>query len=431
MQKKIFFIYTLLTIAINGMEQKAPQLIPHIVYNLKNTPHELERKLTAKFGDKSKCPKKDDALSHTSPEVTRIHASDYLKNLEQYPSTMLAAINNTMRMSLYPNMYSKTYFPPMLDNVSTIFAATECVIGVEKLSQLRPNYAIALGEAYSFAGHSQGNKGDVYAPIPIAATYALEEHKDTVKRILLIDENITLNTMEYYFKDGNGSIFFPKNNPELSALFNKKIITHNQIPDELWDFLHDSNYKIDLAFYNINIDDIEPIQNMYPADAKERERNILALLYHFIPTIFILSGDKNSYQDATCSLIEYIAAKAEKFSSFKKDIDAQKEWANIQYDVKKAAENLMNYLEKHPLNYTVTDTNSLGINLEGSQSSSLNDHEKEADRLRKKIGISPLSSELDSDYNAQESLSTSIYDNINLSASCPGQIEHQNDTYEI
>jgi hypothetical protein len=153
-------------------------------------------------------------------------------------------------------------------------------------------------------------------PIPIAAAYALQEHNDTVKRILVIDENITPNTSEYYFEHGNGSIFFPKNNPELSALFNNKIVTNNHVADELFNFLHNSENKIDLAFYNINIDDVELIENMHPADAKERNLKIWSLFYHFIPTVFIFSGDKENHQDITCSTIESITNIAQKVASW-------------------------------------------------------------------------------------------------------------------
>lgn len=433
--------------------------IPHIVYNTKNTIPELETKLTEKFSEKSKCPKKEDALSHQSTEIIRIHSPHYLNNLDRHPSTMLAAINNTFRMSLYPNAYSKTYLPPMLDNVSTTFAATECVIAVNNISQHKPNYAISLAEAYSFAGHNQGNNGDVYAPIPIAAAYALEEHNDSIQRILVIDENITVNTAEYYVKHGNGSIFFPDNNPELSALFSNKIITHNQIPDELWDFLNNPQNKIDLAFYNINIDDIEPIDSLKPADTKERERTIISLLYHFIPTVFILSGDKHTYQNATCSIIEYIAAKAEKFSSFKKNDlpynvtplplhnlkttflqsqpssvpsnNTHQEWEQAKEEFLQSAERLIAYLEKkYPLPIPIpSSTHNLHNYSRYSQSSSssLSDLEQERQRLKRKLGLYNSSSTSNNDYESEEISSASTDANGNDSLSYSECIEYSCD----
>ncbi len=434
MQKQIVCISTLFYTIISYAAQTP---IPHIVYNTKNSLHALEAKLTEKFSPQSKCPKIDDALSHQSPEVTRIHSRDYLNNLDQCPSTMLAAINNNFAMALYPNRYSRTYLPFMLDNVSTTFAATESVIAMNNLTQCKPNYAISLAESYSFAGHNQGNNGDVYAPIPIASAYALEEHKDTIQHILIIDENITTNTAEYYFSNGNGSIFFPKNNTELSTLFNNKIIIQNQIPDGLWDFLHNPDNTIDLAFYNINIDDVEPINGIKPEDAKERILKIWSLLSHSIPTIFILSGDKINHEKATFSLIKYIDKAARKIatpkstdeilqsyikplsdlSSLSSD-EIDQEWEQIKQEIIKAQleagiqriDKFMDYLKNKchfPIPTEPLTNDSLNhSNYSQSSSESCSDLEQERRRLKKQLEYDYSSSKSESDYEAAETSST-------------------------
>lgn len=423
------------------MEQHShPKPIPRIVYNTKNKLHALETKLTEKFSINSKCPKKENDFSHNSPEISRIHSNDYLHNLDYHPTATLAEIDNTFG-AWYPNMYSRSYLPPMLDNVHTTFAATECVIAVDKITDLKPNYAISLAESYSFAGHNQGGKGHVYAPIPIAAAYALQEHNDTVKRILVIDENITPNTTECYFKSGNGSIFFPENNPELSALFHNKIITNNQVAEELWDFLHKPENTIDLAFYNINIDDVEPIENMHPADAKERNLKIWSLFYHFIPTVFIFSGDKNKHEQSTYSTIEYIAQTAQKIASFNASREITHAYKaipqvtpsasstssssegnlNQNYTAKQCAESvekLLSCLAHYPvpIRIIIHPTNHLlsaSTESESSSSSSslsLSGLEQKQRKLKKRLGLSCSSSETDHDYG-NDALSCSDEDN--------------------
>src|SRR5260221_1403699 len=423
MQKQILYVsalfYTIITCAMKQISQPKP--IPHIVYNTKNKLHTLEAKLTEKFSINSKCPKNEIALSHNSPEIARIHSNDYLNNLDQNTTITLAAIDHTFS-SWYPNAYAKSYLPPMLDNVHTTFAATECVIAVDKISNVKPNYAISLAEGYSFAGHNQGGNVHVYAHIPIAAAYALEEHNDTVKRILVIDESITPNTTEYYFKSGNGSIFFPENNPELAALFNNKIVTNNQIADELWDFLHNPENKIDLAFYNINIDDVEPIENMHPADAKERNSKIWSLFYHFIPTVFIFSGDKDNHQDTTCSTIEYIANTAQKIASFNASREARhtykaipqitpsissssesedhQEWEQTKKQFIKSANKMLTYLDKYPvpLQRILPVNHILSESTDSASSSlSLSGLEKKQRKYKKRIGLSCSSSRYEGD----------------------------------
>ena len=424
-----------------------PKPIPRIVYNTKNKLHALETKLTEKFSINSKCPKNEYTFSHNSPEINRIHSNDYLSNLDHHPTATLAAIDNTFG-SWYPNAYSRSYLPPMLDNIHTTFAATECVIVVDKMTNTKPNYAISLAEGCSFAGHNQGGKGHVYAPIPIAAAYALQEHNDTVKRILVIDENITPNTNECYFKSGNGSIFFPENNPELSALFENKIVTNNQVAEELWDFLHKPENTIDLAFYNINIDDVEPIEGMHPADAKERNLKIWSLFLHFVPTVFIFSGDKENHQDITCSTIECITNIAQKIASWNPPHNTTHNYTaipqktpsvsstssssegnlNQNYTAKQCAqsvEKLLSCLANYPvpIRIIIHPTNHLlsaSTESESSSSSSslsLSELEQKHHRLKKRLGLSCSSSQSNNDYPATETSSTYDYGNDALSCS--------------
>jgi hypothetical protein len=306
MQKYILLALTISSASTYAMETHAPHIVENIHTTNKND--SLARKLSQKFTSLSKCPKKKKSLYHQSPQVSCVHSQTYLDNLDKHPSIMLAAINNKAPISFYPNIYSKSRLEPMLNNISVTLAATQCVIATNNISDCKPNYAISLDEGCSFAGHAQGSNGDVYATIPIAAAYALKT--DSIKHILVIDENVTLKTVEDYFNHGNGSIFYPKNNPKLSALFGAKVITHNQSSETLWNLLHKPNNDIDLVFYNINIDDF----NCDIID--ERKLKIMSLLYNFVPTVFILSGDKDKYQDAACSIIDHTTTTAQKIISF-------------------------------------------------------------------------------------------------------------------
>jgi hypothetical protein len=404
MLKQILYICTVfLTTIAHAMEKP---LLPQIVYNKDSTHNSLVQKLSEKFTIMSTC--EQNILSHESPEISRIHSDEYLQNLDKHPSSTLGAINNSVFTWLCPNVYTKTYLPSMLNNVSTTVAATECVISTHNAPTYKTNYAISLAEGYSFAGHNNGNSGDVYAPIPIAAAYALNKNSD-IKRILVIDENLTLNTTEYYFTHGNGSIFFTKNNPKLSALFKDKIITHNHIPYELHDYLHRPDNTIDLAFYNINIDDVEPIEDMHPAHAKERELKIHALFSHLIPTIFILSGDKKKYQDDTYNCITQISNIAENINPL--DIIEQK-WQQTRDGCIAAMQNLISFLGKcraaipmpSPIPSPIPSPTQSPRKIPTSStslSSSCSDLEQEQHRLRKKLGYN--SSESESDYSTTES----------------------------
>jgi hypothetical protein len=276
---------------------------PYIVYDIDiNTiqPDSFAMKLAQKFP----CIgyNKQDILVHQSPEITCIHSQKYLDNISHHPTAMLSAINNNILMSLYPNCYSKNYFTQMLNDVMATVIATERVIAVRYDPERKPNYAISCGQGYSFAGHAQGSLGDAYAAIPIAAAYALRTN--AIRRILIIDDNITEKTRRNYYANGNGAIFCPQDNPHLDILFKGKIITHDNIPPhQLWDFVANPDKCIDFAFYNININDA--------GMTDEREKKICSLFYNFIPTVFILSGDKNRYHTNACSIIEYIAQSAQ------------------------------------------------------------------------------------------------------------------------
>lgn len=276
MQKQILFVLALCSTNISGMEkQPTPSIVSGDSHNV--------------------------ILNHTAPNITRIHSKTYLNNIEKHPSAMLSAINNNAFIYFYPNRYSTTYFTPMLKNVTTTMLAAIDVITAIEDRQKNQNYAISLSEGHSFAGHAQGTNGDVYASIPIAAAFALSTQ--LAKQILVIDENLTPTTTLDYFERGNGSIFYPQNNPELFALFNGKIITHDKITNnDLENFLHDTKNGIDLAFCNINVDN--------PDAADKRKETITSLLHNAIPTIFILSGDKNKHQDSTNALVDYITKTA-------------------------------------------------------------------------------------------------------------------------
>jgi hypothetical protein len=395
MNKQILCTYSIFfTIITYTMEP----LYPQIMYNKNSTHNSFAEKLSEKFT--ITCTQEKNILSHESPHISCIHSDEYLHNLDKHPSSTLAAMNNSLFTWLCPNQYSKSYLTPMLNNVSTTVAATEYVITTDSIPQYKPRYAISLAEGYSFAGYDHGSNSNIYASIPIAAAYALNKNGN-IKRILIIDENLTLNTMHYYFTHGNGSIFFPKNNPKLSALFKNKIITHNQIPFELHDFLRKPDNKIDVAFYNINIDDVEPIEDMHPTDAKEREFKIHTLLSHLIPTVFILSGDKNKYQDDTYTLITQISNIAEKISS--SDAFEQK-WQQVRDDCNTSMQNFMSFLEKHRASIPTPSPIQI-LHKSSSSSSSFSDLEQERWRLKRKLDMYDFSSNTD-DYD-NESLSRS------------------------
>jgi len=404
MLKQILCIHSVFFITIvHAMEPLTPQ----IVYNKDSTHSSLAEKLSEKFT--LTCTQENNILSHESPHISCIHSDEYLHNLDKHTSSTLATINNSMLRWFCPNGYSKSYLTPMLNNVSTTVTATECIMTTDTIPKYKPNYAISLSEGYSFAGHDHGSNGDVYASIPIAAAYALNKNNN-IKRILIIDENLTFNTTQYYFNRGNGSIFFSKNNPTLAALFKNKIITHNQIPFELQDFLRKPDNKIDVAFYNINIDDVEPIEDMHPADAKEREFKIHTLLSHLIPTVFILSGDKNKYQDDTYALITHIKNIAEKVTPS----DAiEQEWQHTKDDFITSAQNLMFLLEKKYASLPMSSRmqipykkNSSSASSEFS-SSSCSDLEEERRRLKRRLDM--LNSSSDENDYYHDSLSRSDY----------------------
>jgi len=308
MSKHILLVLTLLILPINAMKKQNPYIVYDIDINTV-APDSLAVTLSQKFP----CIgyNEQDKLTHQSPIVKRIHSQKYLDNIDKHPSAMLSAINNNILMSLYPNRYSKTYFEPMLNNVPATLIATERVIYLKDSNRRKPHYTISCGQGYSFAGHAQGTNGDTYATIPIAAAYAL--NTNAIKQILVIDENLNKgpDAVEEYYNNGNGSIFYSKNNPELAAIFDGKITTHDKIQtSSLWRFLNAYNNNTDLAFYNINIDE--------PDIHNERKPNINVLFEKFIPTVFIFSGDKDKHQEASCSIIDYIVKAAEQTALFMK-----------------------------------------------------------------------------------------------------------------
>jgi hypothetical protein len=422
MQKQFLYICSIFCIHIAySMELQTP----HIVYNESIANSSLVKKLAEQYPDFSTNQKKKEILSHQSPEITRIHSDTYLHNLDNNTSSTLAAIYNSKSTWLCPNFYSKTYLSPLLDNVSATVATTECVLALHNSSQPKPHYAISLSEGNSFAKHDCGNRGDVYAPIPIAAAYAL--NKNNLKRILIIDENITLHTQKYYFNHGNGSIFFPKHNPELSALFENKIVIEKQMQEDMNDFFYNPQNSINLAFYNINVDDVERIEDMHPEDAKERKSKIYSLLYHLIPTIFILSGDKNRYEDMAHSLITYITDAAKKIAALSYLERFEQDIKNIKPKLIVSAQNFMAIFEKHreslpiPSSFaeasadrsptpspTHSPRNRPTYSKSASSSSSCSDDEQERRRLRKKLNLAVSSSEsaTEDNYDAEESSSS-------------------------
>lgn len=306
MHKHILLTLTMLVLPINAMEKQSP----YIVYDIDSNTVKPDS-FAVKLSQKYPCIiySEQDKLSHQSPKVTRIHSQKYLENIDKHPSAMLSAINNNLLMSLYPNRYSKTYFDPMLNNIPATIIATERVITQKNTPSHIPNYAISCGQGYSFAGHAQGNNGDAYAAIPIAAAYALST--DTIKRILVIDENLNKSqtTVEQYYSNGNGSIFYQKNNPELTQLFEGKVVTRDKLgSDSLWAFLNSTDNDIDFTLYNVNIED--------PDITNERKSSIYPLLEQLIPTVFILSGDKDKHQNNALSIIDYITESSQTIGTY-------------------------------------------------------------------------------------------------------------------
>src|SRR5579864_4417262 len=137
MLKQILCIHFVFFITIvHAMEP----LYPHIIYNKDSTHNSLAEKLSEKFTLMSTQEK--NILSHESPEINCIHSDEYLHNLDKHTSSTLAAMNNSIFTWLCPNQYSKSYLTPMLNNVSTTVAATECVMTTDNIPQYKPNYAI-------------------------------------------------------------------------------------------------------------------------------------------------------------------------------------------------------------------------------------------------------------------------------------------------
>lgn len=170
---------------------------------------------------------------------------------------------------------------PELANGSETITAIKTAIALKNCPQSRP---------ICMFSSEQKN------PISIATTYAL--NNETIKRILIIDEDSTAKT--------------------ITTLSSDKKIFHGQLTNTLWNFLYhpDSNPKlnidrkntnIDLALYNINV------ERDTSTSAEERNTNIIALLHHLIPTIFIFSGNTDTYKNETKSLTIDITNMEQKY----------------------------------------------------------------------------------------------------------------------
>lgn len=302
MQKYILFFYTSTVLSLYAMEnyQSWPQFVIGDIHNdiVQLSPFitQLSQQLsTHTFHGLSE----EDYLSHQSPLLKQVHSQAYLNNIEKHPSIMLSAITNTLLPALYPNMYSRTYFDLMLKECATTVVAMELLINqCNNKKKSLPHYTISLAEGYSFAGYAEGNHGHAYAAIPLAATYAL--NTQLMEKILVIDENIDTtqqNIIDDYYKHGNGSIFSSNN------YLNDKVITHDKIPDKnIWNFLSQNKQSL-LALYNINIEN-------FAENINKRTTRILSLFHHYVPTLFILSGDKNKYKNVACATINDITQTA-------------------------------------------------------------------------------------------------------------------------
>jgi len=330
MQKHILCIYILLHTFLSGMEQYNYQPPICIQNTDDNCLDSLLTLLSERHPDilyiglSSK-----DVLSHQSknaPEaklLTTVHSEHYLDNIQKHPSIMRSAITNTLLPALYPNKWSHSYFDDMLTQCAVTTVATKVLIDqIDEKKQLPP-YIISLSEAHSFAGYEQSDHGNAYGAIPMAATYAL--NTETIRRLLVIDENLgKKEEIEKYYKQGNGSIFFSTDN-KLSQIFDNKVIVLKEMPAEtLWksftdprnvmhemiinkdipvqnilNFINNYHQPIDLAFYNINIEDSN-------INITTRLTSIASMINKFIPTVFILSGDKNKYKETASILIDYL-----------------------------------------------------------------------------------------------------------------------------
>lgn len=324
MQKHILFVCMLCNVYTYAMEEKTPWPYINITHTDYNTTKldPLFIKLSEKYPDIPYiCLSQKDILSHESPVVKMVHSQQYLNLIEKHPSIMLSGITHRLLPALYPNCYSRTYFTEMLKECSTTVAATKLLIERLQKKELVSRYAISLAQGYSFAGHAEGNNGHAYAPIVMSVLHAL--NTEIIKHIVIIDENISRNKMvaQEYYEHGNGSILFSTNNT-FAELFENKIIVLEKMPAEtLWksftdpenviqdmltykyrpgknilNFINSYHHSIDLAFYNINIEN----------ENETRLMSITNLLNKLIPTVFILSGDKNKYKETAYSIIDHI-----------------------------------------------------------------------------------------------------------------------------
>lgn len=248
----------------------------------------------------------EDVLSHDSPEITRIHDAHYLSNLEKHPSAMLAVINNNPLIALYPNAYSSTYLKFLLTDTTTTLEALKKLIVIKNQLLVGPPYIVSLGNGNSFAGCDKGCNGDVYASIPIAAAYALDSK--LFNHILIIDENIDRGNgdISSYYLQGNGEIFCDKEIKHNNGIFRSdNIIVYDDryvTMKTVEDILDSHPTNIDLALYNV--------ETKIPITKENRIKNLTILFKKLIPTLIILSGDKNKNLDQTCEILDYIVDTA-------------------------------------------------------------------------------------------------------------------------
>src|SRR5579872_850484 len=273
MQKLILFVCMLLHTMLSGMEKQtySPCIcIDETFYQKTSLEDNLFKTLSKKFshipymGLHCEC----DILFHRSPLISTIHSSDYLQELKKNHSHINLAT--------------------MLKQSSVTVVATKHLLEQLDTKEEFPHYVISLGEGYSFAGYNNNHHGHTYAAIPAAALYAL--NTQLVDRIAIIDEYLNESQNDHLYQQGNGSIFFSQNSI-LADLFDNKVVTLKEI--------RETSQFIDLAFYNINIENSNE-------SVKKRLLSIANLLNKSIPTVFILSGDKNKYFHTVYSIIDYI-----------------------------------------------------------------------------------------------------------------------------
>jgi hypothetical protein len=307
MQKYIVLTCILLTTSATAMERTKKSA---------NTTVKKRMEISEKREISIEIPYK---LSHQSPEITHIHSQKYLRFMEEQADKK--AINPKHPGQRHEDLTKALHY------VGATLNATNDLINLKRRSAIQPYYSVSLiGDSFSSAGDKYTGSWDPYAVIPIAAGYAL--NTKLFKRILIIDDHVDQNPRRVkkyyrckyddkkdplkwiannnreYYSSGNGSLFYPKNNPKLSKLFNGKIITYDKIGDTtLWNFLHNEGKNIDLVFYNIDSNKAKYLDELKP--------NIFSLLQKLIPVVFIISLENN---ETTGKIHNYIAETAKQIA---------------------------------------------------------------------------------------------------------------------